>query len=194
MGDPVPTARIKRAPAAPEIDGSLDEAVWQGEPVVANMNLLRGGKPATEQTTVWMTYGDAGVYIAFRCADSAMDKIKAEYTERGDPIYRDDDVEIFILPPDARSAFQFAVNPLGTISDNFGNTADWRGAAKQLDDAWTVEVLIPWEAVEVDGVPEAGSSWAVQFGRQQKLKAETTSWTPGVAFNRPEGFGVVVFD
>jgi hypothetical protein len=34
----------------------------------------------------------------------------------------------------------------------------------------------------------------LQLGRQQKAKAETTSWTPGRAFNVPEGFGEVVFE
>jgi len=44
------------------------------------------------------------------------------------------------------------------------------------------------------GRPEAGTSWGMQFGRQQKAKGETTAWTPGRAFNVPEGFGLVVFE
>ncbi len=194
VGDPVPTASIARAPAAPVIDGDLSDAVWQREPLAASLTLLRGGKPATEQTAVWMTYDDAGVYVAFRCAESLMNKIQARHTERGSPLYTDDDVEIFILPPTARQAYQFAVNPLGTISDNFGNQAPWQAAARQYDDRWTVEVFIPWAAVGVEGVPERGSSWAMQFGRQQKPKGEVSSWTPGNAFNNPEGFGVVIFE
>jgi len=46
----------------------------------------------------------------------------------------------------------------------------------------------------VSEAPRQGSSWALQLGRQQKAKAETTSWTPGRAFNVPEGFGEIVFD
>ncbi|MCD6362038.1 MAG: carbohydrate-binding family 9-like protein, partial [Armatimonadetes bacterium] len=123
VADPVPTAGIKRTPAPPKIDGELDDTVWRSEPVVANMNLLRGGKPATQQTTVWMSYDDTGVYIAFRCAEAMMNKIKARYTERGDPLYQDDDVEIFILPPGAR---QPAVLPKLSLMVPNGLIANWK--------------------------------------------------------------------
>ncbi len=192
--DPVPRVSVKRAPAKPEIDGNLTEEVWQGAPTIPELRLLANGGPATEKTAVWVAYDNEGLYLAFKCAETQMDKLKATFTERGDPLYRDDDVEIFVLPPGAPSAFQLAINALGTISDNFGNKAGWVAGAQRLADAWTVEVFIPYEAVGVSEAPRQGSSWALQLGRQQKAKAETTSWTPGRAFNVPEGFGEIVFD
>jgi hypothetical protein len=33
----------------------------------------------------------------------------------------------------------------------------------------------------------------MQFGRQQKAKGETTSWTKGASFIQKEGFGEIVF-
>jgi len=132
--EPVPTASIRRVPAKPEIDGNLTEQVWQGEPTIPELRLLANGGPATEKTTVWVAYDDEGLYLALKCMESQMDRLKASFAERGDPLYRDDDVEIFVLPPAATLAFQFAINALGTISDNFGNKAEWRAGAQRLEE------------------------------------------------------------
>ena len=70
----------------------------------------------------------------------------------------------------------------------------WAAAAQRLEDGWTVEILVPYAALGVTTPPRPGASWAIQFGRQQKPKAETTSWTPGQAFNVPEGFGELLFE
>lgn len=194
VSDPVPHVRISRVPSPPTIDGKLDDRAWQAAPLVEDMALMRGGKPATEKTSVWVAYDDAGLYIAFRCHDSQMGKLKADHTERGAPLYQDDDVEVFLLPPGAARPYQFAINPLGTISDNFGDGAEWQAAAERGADAWTVEVFIPYAAVGAEGPPPAGASWAAQFGRQQKAKAEVSAWTPTAAFIDASNFGELVFE
>jgi hypothetical protein len=122
-----------------------------------------------------------------------MPGIVAQFTTRGSPLYKDDDVEIFVLPPGQPAAFQFAVNALGTMSDNFGDTAPWKAAAKQNNDAWSVEVFIPFTVFHLDRAPDKGESWGFQFGRQQKQKGETSAWTLCPYFNAPDLFGEVVF-
>ncbi len=194
VSEPVPRVSISRATAKPQLDGALDEELWQREPTIAALTLLQGAKAATEKTAVWLAYDEAGLYVAFRCAESQMHELVANFNQRGDPLYRDDDVELFLLPPGAPQAFQFAVNSLGTISDNFGNKAEWVAGAQRYEDAWTVEIFVPYEAVGVSKPPERGCSWACQFGRQQKAKGETSSWTPGAGFNVPNQFGEVVFE
>ncbi len=194
VSDPVPTVEIGRVQTVPNIDGRLDDAAWQGKPTIPELLTLRGAKQPTESTAVWMAYDDGGLYVALKCAESQMDKLKANLTDRGAPLYQDDDVETFILLPGAPRALQFAINPLGTISDNFGNKTGWRAAAQRLEAAWTVEVSIPYDVIGVAGPPQPGTSWAFQFGRQQKAKGETTSWTPAAGFNVPEAFGEAVFE
>ncbi|MGD9497825.1 MAG: sugar-binding protein, partial [Armatimonadota bacterium] len=193
VSEPVPSVSIGRTGAAPKIDGDLTDTAWQREPDLPALNLLAAGKPATEATAVWLGYDDVAFYVAFRCHESQMNRLVAQHTERGAPLYQDDDVEVFIEAPGATAVRQFAVNALGTISDNFGNSAPWRAAAKQYDDRWTAEIAIPWSVLGVEHAPAPGDSWGMQFGRQQKAKSETTAWTPGHAFNAPEGFGLVVF-
>jgi len=193
VAEPVPSIVISRTPA-PTIDGDLGDAAWQREPDVPAFGILANGDPASEATAAWLAYDDEALYIAFRCGESQMAKLVAKHQERGAPLYRDDDVEVFIMPPDATRALQFAVNALGTISDSFGNEAPWSAAAKQYEDRWTVEMRIPWVVLGMAGAPGAGSSLDMQLGRQEKPKSETTSWTPGRAFNVPAGFGLVVFE
>ncbi|MBD3292604.1 MAG: hypothetical protein GF393_06740, partial [Armatimonadia bacterium] len=194
VAEPVPTITISAIADPPEIDAELSDAAWQRDPHIPTLTILANGDEPTERTAVWMTYDEDAVYLAFRCDESQMGKLVANLHDRGDPLYRDDDVEVFVMPPGAKRALQFAVNPLGTISDSFGNDEPWIAEARQHEDHWTVEMRIPFEVLGLEGAPPAGTSWGMQFGRQQKPKSEVTSWTPGRAFNVPEGFGLVVFE
>jgi hypothetical protein len=193
VSDPVPQLGIKPTVSPPAVDGKLDDAAWQQPPLVPELKLLADASPATEKTTVWMTYDRQGVYVAFRCRESQMDKLVAKLTQRGDPLYMDDDVEVFIFPEGAPRVYQFAVNANGTQNDNFGNKVDWKAAAQRGDTEWAVEVFIPYVALGLSGPPTGGVPWGVQFGRQQKAKRETTSWTPGSSFISKEGMGEIVF-
>ncbi len=191
VGDPVPRVTVPRIDAAPVIDGTLDEAVWQRDPLIPELRKLVGGAEATEKTAVWAAHDGDNLYIAFRCAESRMDKVVAKYTDRGSPLYQDDDVEVFVSPAGASRTYQFAVNSLGTQSDNFGNGANWRAAAQRGEPEWTVELVIPISVLdtEIGRLP-----WGMQFGRQQKPLGETTSWTPGTAFIVKESMGEVDFE
>lgn len=194
ISDPVPQLRIKATTEPPRIDGKLDEAVWQQPPLIPELKIFSDGSPATEKTSVWMTYDKHGFYIAFRCHESQMDKLVARYTQRGDPLYLDDDVEVFVLPPEAPQAYQFAVNALGTQSDNFGNKTNWQAAAQRGEKEWTVELFVPYVAIGLQGPPLPTLPWNMQFGRQQKARRETTSWTPSSAFISRESMGEIFFD
>lgn len=194
VSDPVPQRAIRRLAAPPVVDGALSDPAWQSPPSVPELRLLANGGPASEKTAVWAAYDDHGVYVAMRCAESQMDRLVAKLTERGSPLYRDDDVEVFIQVPGAKQVYQFAVNPLGTQSDNFGNAAAWTAAAVRDAAEWRVELCVPYAAIGLNGTPPRGSVWGVQFGRQQKARGETTSWTPGQAFIAKESLGELVFE
>lgn len=192
LGDPVSSADIQWG-EAPVIDGKLDDAVWQRPADIPELVMLRDGKPATQKTSVWLSYDENGLYVAWKCAEADMPAIKATITERGGPLYQDDDVELFVLVPGAVAPRQFAVNPLGTTSDNAGNTDEWQAAAQRQADGWTVEMVVPYEMLGSAAMPARNSQWAVQFGRQEKPAGEVTAWTSGTAFNVPENFGTIVF-
>lgn len=192
----VPSRRVTVgwADGAVQIDGKLDESAWQDAPTIPELGLLVSGRPASEKTEVWVLAGKRGLTVAFRCHESSLPALKAELTTRGAPLYRDDDIEIFLQPPGAEAPLQFAVNPLGTQSDSFGNDSDWLAAAVLADSAWTAEIFIPFEVLGMDTPPQPGDIVPAQFGRQQKPKLETTSWTPCRAFRDPNCFGELLFE
>lgn len=193
VGDPVPQVTVHRTRTPPVIDGRLTDSAWQTPPLIPELRLSTHGGPATEKTVVWATYDDAGLYVAFRCHESQMDKLVAKHVNRGAPLYLDDDVEVLVLPPGGRQVLQFAVNALGTRSDNFGNENGWKAAARRGKAEWTVEMFLPFRVFGGEGSPAGGLPWGMQFGRQEKAKKETTSWTPGRAFISKESFGEVSF-
>jgi hypothetical protein len=196
VSDPVPQLGIKRTPAPPAIDGKLDDPVWQTAPLIPELRLLAGGGPATQKTAVWAAYDDKGLYVALRCGESRMDEVIAKFTDRGSPLYQEDDVELFILPADTQRVYQFAINPLGTRSDNSGNKADWLAAAQRGEKEWTVEVFIPYGVIGLSRPPAAGVPWGMQFGRQRPRTGnrETTSWTAGTSFISKQGFGEILVE
>ena len=194
VSDPVPQLAVKRLTASPAIDGKLDDPAWQAAPLVPELHLLTNGGAATEKTAVWAAYDDRGLYVALRCEESQMDKLVAKWTDRGSPLYQDDDVELFVFAPGGKQVYQLAINANGTQSDNFGNKSDWRAAAARGEKGWTVEVFVPYAALGQAGPPPPGLPWGMQFGRQQKARAETTSWTKGPSFISKEGFGEIIFE
>ena len=124
-----------------------------------------------------------------------MPAAKATIAERGGALYLDDDVELFFLPPQKGTPLQFAVNPLGTVSDNFsfGRKGEWQAAAQRGNDRWTAEFFVPYDVLGMTGAPAAGFALPVQIGRQEKPKGETTAWSPCKSFNDTDCFGNMVF-
>jgi hypothetical protein len=121
-----------------------------------------------------------------------MPALKAELTERGAPLYQDDDVEVFLLPPGEVAPLQLAMNALGTQSDSFGNNTPWQAAAQRGTDEWTVEVFVPYEVLGLAAPPPQGFVLPAQIGRQQKPKSETTAWSQCSAYRDTARFGDLV--
>jgi hypothetical protein len=182
VGEAAPRIVVRRVAEPPALDGALTEVVWRGPPSIPELIHFRLDQPASEKTAVWLTYDERGLYVAFRCQESNMNAIKATLTERGSPLYEDDDVELFIAAP-GRAALQFAINSLGTQSDNFGNNTPWRAAARRGEDEWSVEVFIPFAGLGLEGPPIPSDVWDMQIGRQEKRLGERTAWT-----RCPDGF------
>ena len=64
--------RVESTTTPPQIDGLLDDQVWQQQPVPtgewSSYNPLYGDTVA-QQTTVWITYDADYLYFAFKCDD-----------------------------------------------------------------------------------------------------------------------------
>ena len=114
-----PTADIPRLDASIQIDGKLDEPVWQQATRLTGFWQYQpvDGRPAEEETEVLVWYAPDAIYFGVIAHDRAPTAIRATVADR-DNIDNDDHVVIDLDTfHDRRRAFFFAVNPLGVQSD-----------------------------------------------------------------------------
>ncbi len=126
-----PTAAVVRATAAPRMDGSLDDAVWQTATHVTEFFQIAPseGIPGTEETEVWMAYDDEHLYLGFYAHYTDPGMIRANRSDR-DEIQGDDRIAVLIDPfLDQQRAYQFEVNGFGVQADSIVNADGSSGAS-----------------------------------------------------------------
>ena len=178
---PPAVARHMAASDRIQLDGLLDEAVWQAAPVSSGFRQQEPdeGAPATERTEVRVVYDEATLYVGITAYDSDPDAVIARVLQR-DRVMQgagfgrfnfttDDGVAIlFDTFHDHRNAMVFATNPNGAefdalISDEGGEVnVDWRGvwrvAAKRTADGWSAEFAIPFRTLRYPS-DAAAATW-----------------------------------
>ncbi len=208
---PPAVARHMAASDRIQLDGLLDEAVWQAAPVSSGFRQQEPdeGAPATERTEVRVVYDEATLYVGITAYDSDPDAVIARVLQR-DRVMQgagfgrfnfttDDGVAIlFDTFHDHRNAMIFATNPNGAefdalISDEGGEVnVDWRGvwrvAAKRTADGWSAEFAIPFRTLRYPS-DAAAATWGFNVFRSIRRKNEDVLWRSWSRNN--EGFNRV---
>ena len=70
--------------ARPQIDGVLDDPVWQQAPIFTGFvqREPEEGQPASEKTTVQLAYDDEALYVGIMAYDSAPEQIVSRLVRR----------------------------------------------------------------------------------------------------------------
>jgi hypothetical protein len=136
---PWPDAKIPhytayRVARPPRIDGRLAEPCWRAAPRSSRFVDLITGRPTIHDTRAAVLWDDDFLYVGFWVEEPFL---AATLTERDDPVWQENDVEVFIAGKDAY--YEFEINPLGTI----------------------YEALFVWE----DAYERGGFSQAPEFAR-----------------------------
>ncbi len=96
------------------IDGQLDEAVWQKARRSPRFrHLIKGGR-AIHDTRAAVLWDETNLYIGFWIEEP---DVRGDLTKRDAPVYRNNDVEVFIAGKNAY--YEFEINSLGTIYEAF---------------------------------------------------------------------------
>lgn len=187
-GTPVKSIRaIRASPAAPKIDGVLDDEVWQRAPIASGFYQRdpEEGIPASEETAFQIAYDDEALYITILCYDSEPDKIVKRLYRRDQIRYGETDWVGIRLDPhhDHQTGFGFAITPSGSFCDNviiddsgFDGTWDsvWEVRTGINDKGWSVELKIPYHAIRFS--PKGEYIWGINLDRKILRKQEYDMW------------------
>ena len=189
----------QRTEEAPDIDGRLDEAVWQTAAIIDTFTQQEPaeGEPATERTVVRLLYNARALYIGVEAFDSQAGGVIATEMRRDSPRLFDEDNFQFILDTfqDRRSGYMFVVSPLGakleqqiaeegeggfrgSNSPNVNVNWDgvWDAVARRTPEGWVAEIAVPMVTLRF---PTAERQvWGANFMRNIRRKNEQIFWAP----------------
>ena len=197
--------RLEPGVPAPEIDGKLDDPVWQkAKPVSGFIQLVPDrAQPATDDTAFYIAYDPHHLYVAFRCYDAEPDKVVNRIVRRGGNIYDSDVISFFMDPHhDHRTGYKFATTPGGVQSDAYRfddirSDSSWRGIwwlETGVDEqGWVAEFKIPFANFRFPDKSE--QVWGFDVERVHRRKDEVTVWkqmTQAGATTRMSDLGLMV--
>lgn len=175
-------AVCRRTAAAPEIDGALNEALWQGAPSVDHLLPAGDGVHNSAETEVWYRFDDQNLYVAARCHEPALDAVFTKITERDGEVWKDNSIEIFIDGNADRKVYtRVVVNPDGAYYDSRNQNFAWNGkgyevAAARENEAWTMEMKLPLSDLQIN--LEKQRHVGMQIIRNRPQAGQTLEWTP----------------
>ena len=118
-----PTAVIGRTSNPPEIDGRLDDSVWETATHITDFVQIAPveGAPGSEETEVWMAYDSDHLYFAFYAHYTRPETMRINRADREE--IRGDDRMAILFDPflDQQRAYQFEVNGYGVQADSLVN-------------------------------------------------------------------------
>jgi len=148
--------------AAPQVDGVVDEPIWQRADVLTGFINWGSTSPADQLTNVRLCHDGKDLYVALECFQDTS-ALKVQAAPRDGSTWHDDSVEIFFNPGmDAAPHAQFIINAAGGFFDQYDKdgTQDYSErlahnfncswAAKVYPDRWTAEVRLPMREFGVD--------------------------------------------
>ena len=173
---------VAQTPAAPLIDGKLDDTVWSTAPVAKDFWVSEYRRAPGDHTEVRVLMDNAALYFAFTCYDTKPEAIHAEQTKRDASMGYDDRVTVELDPyHNHRQVSEFSVNARGTQSDAIAGgrarkiewKGDWKAAAQRTPNGWTAEIAIPFGILNYQ--PKA-NMFGVNFVRFHHRTQEYSRW------------------
>ena len=118
-----PTAVVVRSDSPPQIDGRLDDAVWETATHITDFVQIAPveGAPGSETTEVWMAFDNDYLYFAFYAHYADPGIMRINWADR-EEIRGDDRMSVLFDPfLDQQRAYQFEVNGYGVQADSLVN-------------------------------------------------------------------------
>ncbi|HEX6838950.1 MAG TPA: DUF5916 domain-containing protein, partial [Polyangia bacterium] len=183
---PPPHVRAVRVTQSPKLDGKLDDPAWRlAAPVDSFVQKFpNAGAPPTEQTTIRVVYDRDAIWIGVDCRQRTA-PIIGRLTRRDRPIEADSITIDLDSRRNGTSAFEFAVNAAGVLSDaiRFNDTdsssdwdENWDARVARGPAGWSAELRIPLRILRFDASLPA-QSWGFEARRYISARQETDEWS-----------------
>ncbi|MSV29320.1 MAG: hypothetical protein EXQ52_11365 [Bryobacterales bacterium] len=193
--------RAQVPPRIPHVTRSpqLEDFAGAGQPREAELRVTdfvqfrpNDGKPASSNTTAYMSYDDRNLYVVAVCKDDPK-LVRARMSKRED-IGGDDLIVVFLDTfHDRRRAYEFVVNPLGVqldliLTEGQGEDSSfdtlWKSGGRITDDGYVVWMAIPFKSLRFKNA--AAQTWGVGVCRVTIRASELFCW-PGIT-QKIDGF------
>ncbi|HEY9421684.1 MAG TPA: DUF5916 domain-containing protein, partial [Thermoanaerobaculia bacterium] len=184
----VPILRARAVTQRVELDGVLNDSVWQGVAAASGFTQRepRAGQPATEDTEVRIVYTPSHLYVGIKALDAEPREVVARGMLRDAPTGLDDSVAIiFDTFNDRRNGYLFATNANGVRTDvlisdegdgyNQEWNGVWRAEARRTEEGWTAELEIPFSTLRFSSEQD---TWGMNIRRMVRRKGEESYWSP----------------
>ena len=195
------TLEATEAAEAPVIDGKLDDAVWNKS--IGQTRFVNGDKQVSKLNTwVYTAWKGSKLYLAFKCEDPDIGKLRTTAKTEMDLVRNKDDSIDFTVDPPGKHYYQFAFNTKGVKFDqkclsatakDYDYAPDWNVKAVVTPNGWTAEVEIATEKAFGYKISQ-GKEWKMNFHRIFRNNDQPPSswvWTPG--FHSMDHMGIVRF-
>ena len=165
-----------------DLDGRLDEAVWQQATPISDFTQQdpREGAEPSERTEIRVIYDENALYIGAKLFDDP-EGILAFQKRRDQGLGTDDRfMWIFDTFRDGRTGYFFEINANGLMGDGLiggrvNKTWDgiWEAQVERLPDGWSAEIRIPFQTLNFN--PES-DRWGINFQRTIRRRNEEILW------------------
>lgn len=179
------STQAERINTSIDIDGKLDEAVWQNAAVASGFVQREplNGRPASFDTEVKLLYDDKAIYIGAHSKDPNPDSLWKELKSR-DNLGMADYFGVILDPyNDGLNGMAFFVSVRNVQVDFKLDAQDyqdyswnevWRSATAIDEAGWTVEMMIPYSALRFP--KNTVQEWGINFQRNIQRIREITTW------------------
>lgn len=186
----------------PLMDGKIKgDPAWDNIPYGIGFYRLGTGYPSLKQTKIKVGFREKFLYFGVECEEPEIRKIFSMGKD-GDPLWMEDSIEIFFVPPKKEECIQFIVNTEGartTVIYKDGlekkvKMEGWKAAVFKGEDYYSIEVAIPFTLLNY--IPNEGDVGKFTVCRNILTTPEEryTSFTQAnLRFYEPENFAQIIF-
>jgi len=210
---PKPELSVPRTPESWDRDADPATWIWEDVPPLPPFTLADGSGPAQQQTIARVCYDQQALYVRFDCDDR---DIWGTGTQRDDPLYDEEVVEIFLAPGSDEPVryFEFEISPNGVLFDAriHNPTSErtdlevdaswdcprmsWQTERHDVANHWWAIMIIPWAAVAPAGdLPTVWRGNFFRIERPRDAEPEYSCWSPTMTepadYHKPAFFGTL---